>query len=134
MLVRTPRSKLGQEGQALVEFVISAIIFFMVIFGIMNFAFMIYNYHYVDYAARAATRYAIVHGSTSPAPATAADVQSYVTNTVGLTATTTTSWTPNNAPGSTVQVKVDYDFKPLTPLVPQAVLKLTSTSRMVISY
>jgi Flp pilus assembly protein TadG len=99
----------------------------------MNFAIAMYDYHLIDDAARSAARFAIVRGSASPVPATAADIQAFV-DACGLKgATAKTTWTPNNAPGSTVAVEVRFDFQPIAPLVPSVVLPLASTAQMVIS-
>lgn len=53
-----------ERGSELVEFAIVAPIFFMLVFGSMGFATAMYTYHFTSYAAREATRYAIVRGST----------------------------------------------------------------------
>jgi Flp pilus assembly protein TadG len=133
----------------MVEFGLSATAFLMLLFGIMDCGRALYAYHFVDYAARAATRYAIVRGSSSTTPAKATDIQTYVTSlATGLNANAscsgsppttpnalcvTTTWAPDNAPGSNVQIKVQYNFKPLAPFFPSATLPLTSISQMVIS-
>jgi len=46
------------------EFAIVLTALFTLIFGIMDFSRAMFAYHWVSYAARAATRYASVHGST----------------------------------------------------------------------
>jgi Flp pilus assembly protein TadG len=118
-----------------VEFGLAALVFLMVLFGIMEIGRAIHAYHFVDTAARAATRYAIVRGSDSPSPASAADIQSFVKglgfDPAALTVSTT--WTPNNAPGSAVQVTVQYNFRRAVPFWPTATMVLTSSSQMVIS-
>lgn len=53
-----------ERGETLLEFAISAIVVFTLLFGIMEFARAMYIYHFVSYAAQAGTRYAIVRGST----------------------------------------------------------------------
>ena len=52
----------GEEGQAMVEFVLSAITFFFVILGVMQLAMVLNAYSLVRYAAYNAARAAIVHG------------------------------------------------------------------------
>ena len=54
-----------------------------------------------------------------------------VLNTNSLTVTTT--WAPNNKPGSVVTVVVSYNFPPLTSLVSSVTIPLTRTAAMVIS-
>lgn len=58
----------GERGDSLIEFAISAIVVFTLLFGIMEFARAMYIYHFVSYAAQAGARYAIVRGSTWSAP------------------------------------------------------------------
>ena len=53
-----------ERGDSLLEFAISAVVVFTLLFGIMEFARAMYLYHFVSYAAQAGTRYAIVRGST----------------------------------------------------------------------
>jgi hypothetical protein len=99
-------------------------------------------YHAIGDAARQGTRYAMVRGSacttwTTACPASATDVQNYVeTVPSGLSAgamTVTTTWTPNNKPGSTVNVKVQYNYKFIFPLLPSSTVSMSSDSQMVIS-
>ena len=119
----------------LVEFGLSTLFFLVLVFGIMEFGRAVHAYHFVDYAARAATRYAIVRGSASPRPASAADIQAFVAglgfDPAALSVTTT--WTPNNDPGGAVQVTVQYNFRQATPFWPSSATTMTSSSRMVIS-
>ncbi len=107
-------------------------------FGIINLALALYCYDFVCYGAQQAVRYATVHGSTATQPVSAAGVQTYVDglvvgvlNTNSLTVTTT--WAPNNKPGSVVAVVVSYNFPPLTSLVSSVTIPLTRTAAMVIS-
>jgi len=89
-----------QAGASLVEYAFIFIIFMTVLLGICAFGHMLYVYHYVNHAAKEATRYASVRGSTcatdadggscqasnsasgNSGPATMADIQTYVSNMV----------------------------------------------------
>lgn len=53
-----------ERGETLLEFAASAVVVFMLLFGIMEFARAMYIYHFVSYAAQAGTRYAVVRGSS----------------------------------------------------------------------
>ena len=138
---RTSRSaiKAASAGQASAEFAMTAILYLTVIFGIIDYGRVLYAYNSVAYSAREASRYASVRGSTSKSPATASNVTTIVQNNiVGLSTSNnelavTTSWSPNNKPGSTVQVKVVYTMSHLIPFWTSISLPLTSTSKMVIS-
>src|SRR5580700_827662 len=78
----------GEDGGSLVEYALSFLLLITMIFGICGFALGLYAYHFVGSAAREATRWASVNGSTCAtdntctSPAKAGDVQSYVKNTV----------------------------------------------------
>ena len=127
----------------------------MVTFGLIEICLALYSYHFMAVAAREATRYAIVRGSSctgfaSACPAAASDIQSYVQglgfpgiNSANVTTTTTWSAYPAGAtcmpsascnnPGNQVTVTVQYQFPLSIPFVPPTTLTLSSTSAMVIS-
>jgi len=107
-------------------------------FGIINFALALYCYDFVCYSAQQAVRYATVHGSTATTIATSSSMTTYVDGlVVGVLSTNamtvTTTWSPNNKPGSVVTVQVSYNFPPLTSLVSSVTIPLTRTAAMVIT-
>jgi Flp pilus assembly protein TadG len=55
----------GEGGATLVEVAISLSLFLIIFFGVMEISLMLYTYHYISDAAREATRYAMVRGSTA---------------------------------------------------------------------
>ena len=73
-----------EQGSALVEFALVCLFFLTMLFGIVDFGRALYAYHFVSNAARDATRWAAVNGSTCAtdsscaAPATPTDVKNYV--------------------------------------------------------
>ncbi len=108
-------------GSELVEFAISAMVLFTILFGIIELSLSMYAYHFVTSAAQAGARYAIVRGadwslacSTSAPPkftvsyscnAAASDVSNYVQSlaTAGIDPskiTVTTTW-PGTTPDCT---------------------------------
>jgi Flp pilus assembly protein TadG len=125
-------------GTALVEFGLVIVVFFMFVFGVMDFGRALYTYHFVSNAACEATRYAIVRGSNSTEPVTAADIESYVKSLApqGVdpsSLTVSTTWTPTNAPGSSVRVLVSDNFQSMTPFFRTYHMTLSDSSQMVIS-
>ncbi len=55
-----------ERGSALVEMaLVSAFVFFPLLFGIIEFSYAMYAYNWVNMAARQATRYAVVRGIQS---------------------------------------------------------------------
>lgn len=115
---RIRRRVADDAGGSLVEMAISSTILFAMFFGVFEFSWASYSYHYVSDAAREGARYAIVRGSTScvntpnlsNCNATAAQISTYVKgisyagiNPANLTVTTT--WltaTTSTSTGSTV--------------------------------
>ncbi|MDE3105882.1 MAG: pilus assembly protein [Acidobacteriota bacterium] len=142
------------RGAALVESVLSIILLVTMIFGITELGFALYTYHYIAFAAREGTRYAIVRGSacntfTTACPASTTQIQNYVLslNYPGIDTTKmlvtasfpttgsncTPSVSPCNNPGNVVKVVVTYQFPLASIFIPSATLPITTTSQMVIS-
>lgn len=126
-----------RNGQSSVEFAMTISGMLILLLAIVNFAMAVYAYSFVCYGARDATRYAAVHGATSPSPVSSSDVSNFVLSEAGgldpgrLTVATT--WSPDNQPDSTVAVQVQYNFQFMIPLAQLASVNLTSTSQLVIS-
>jgi Flp pilus assembly protein TadG len=135
--MRTLRRTAGFAGQTYAEFAMVVLPTIVLIFGIISFGMTVYTWSFLSNAARDAVRYAIVHGSKSTSPATADDIQTYVRNEAqGLTASAidvSTTWNPDNNPGSVVSVQVSYTFRPFYPFNGVS-LPLSSSAQMVISH
>ena len=138
-LNRGPQLKRGRKrerGTSAVEFALVMPIFVLIIIGVLEISRAIWIHGTVAHAAREGTRYAMVRGAENKEPVTAADVQSYVQAKAGYGTSTqvTTTWNPDNKPGSIVQVNVQYEFKSLASILPIGPLALSSSSRMVIAH
>jgi Flp pilus assembly protein TadG len=136
-----------EDGTGLVEFAFIVILLLLTLFGIMGFGQALYAYHFVNHAAKEATRWAAVNGascgldSSCTSPALASNISTYVQNHIpsGITAanvTTTATWPPQtnspticsaavgtqpvtpNYPGCTVRVIVRYPYVFAFPLLP----------------
>ena len=111
-------------------------VFFVLIFGIMDFGRMVWSYTLISHAAREATRYAIVHGSASGHVASQSQIKDVVKNSaVGLdpaSLSTTVTFTPDQSTGSTAKVSVTYNFSPIVPYMPGGPITLKSSSQMMI--
>jgi Flp pilus assembly protein TadG len=131
------RARRAERGAETVEFALSLVLVLMLLYGTMEFGRFVYSYNVLASATREATRYAVVHGSKSGAPATAADVAAQVKHwAVGLdpsALTVTTTWTPGNSPGSTVQVQTQYRLTPVATLLLRSPITVGSRSQMMIS-
>ena len=128
--------KTAERGGALVEGAFVLTIMLLMIFGMIQYSYVVFGYNSIVYAARAGTRYAIVHGSSSPSPCSSADIQSQVISQLpgvpSSAVTVTTTWTPDNTPGSTVRVTVSANFSPMAKLVMKQGVTLSSSSQMTI--
>ena len=136
------------RGQALVEFALVAPIFFLLLFGIIDFGRYIYYVQILNNAAREGTRYAIVHGGnsfqpTGPSvddPTIEGIVRRYAVGVIGNGAVLNvdSTWgTPPNPPtnnrGSKVTVSVTYAFSSLIPIVPIPPITITGGSTLVVN-
>ena len=131
-------SRLNEIGSAVLEFGLVIVMFFMFVFGVMDFGRALYTYHFVSNASCEATRYAIVRGSSSTQPVTAADIESYVKSIApeGIdrnNLTVSTTWSPDDSPGSTVRIQVSDNFRFMTPVLTTYQMNLSDSSQMVIS-
>lgn len=144
-----------EAGGSLVEFALSCSLQCLLIFGMMQTALAVYSFHFISEAAREASRYASVRGSSctsfaSACPAQDSDVQNYVQTLsypgitpANLLATTVWSSFPSktacspsstcNNPGDLVTVTVTYSFPYSVPFLPSYLWTATSTSALVIS-
>ena len=143
-----------EKGSALVETALSMVVFLTVLIGLFQLTLALYTYHFISDAAREATRYAIVRGSSCinlpDCNATSTQIQTYVQNLPypifnRSNMTVTTTWpttgfscTPNaapncNNPGNLVKIVVTYPYSLNIPFWPSATLNISSTSEMYIS-
>jgi len=138
-----------QSGQAVVEFALAALVFFMIVGAILDVSRAVWYQSTMQEAVQQATRFAIVHGvnSTSPIgpgdggyssgpPSTDATITTVVDRYaigVGSAMTVTSSW-PNgdNADGHQVTVTATYPFNPFTGFFNLVHITLTASSTRTI--
>lgn len=152
---RIRRSRAAREqGSTVVEMALVSVILLTMLFGMMEVSLALYTYHFISEAAREATRYAIVRGSScsfpTACPATQQDIQTYVQglgypgidpNLMTVNAVwsaypaggTCTPLASCNNPGNMVQVTVNYQYALVIPFIPTNSFNMSSTSQMVIS-
>jgi Flp pilus assembly protein TadG len=149
-----------ERGAEMIEFAVVSVVLFTCLFGIMGCSLLFYAYHFTAYAAREATRYAMVRGSTWGSTictstttmncnATKANVTAFVQSIVtpgisagpqlsvgttwpGTDSATCTTTKGNNSPGCLVLIQVNYSFSYLLPFMPTTALAMTSSSEVVI--
>jgi len=129
-----------ESGQAVVEYALTALIFFSLLLFTVDGGRIFWNYLTVTEAARVGARYGITHGANSAAPVSPSDYaalrQTIIDKTAGLVPadlTVTATWTPNNQPGSKITVDLAYIVRPITSMFWSAQsLTLRARSTMVI--
>ena len=138
MKLRRILQRRGERGSSSVEMALLLPVLLLVTVGIIDFSRIVSARNMLSNAAREATRYASVRSIDSEDPVTVDMVRNHVLNAIGpldpQLLTINTSWTPTNAPGNAVRVNLVYDFVPIAPIMPIALLELNASSTMIISY
>lgn len=145
MWVRSHPSVSREQGQAVVEFGLVALLFFLLVFGAMDVSRAVWSYSTMQDAVQEASRYAIVHGSQSSIPISAGSsstltsiVKRYATsnNTAGLDPSqisVTATWSDgDNDPGHRVTVAATYVFHFSTGLFNVGSITLSASSTRTI--
>lgn len=127
----------SRRGSTMIESALVGTVFLLLIAGILEGGRLGFAYNSVSFAAHRAARFAALRGSASGHPATAADVtaqaQSWMVALDPANLSVTTTWAPDNHPGSTVQVTVSYGFRTLLVPMSSSLITLSTTSRQVIA-
>jgi Flp pilus assembly protein TadG len=158
--MNSPQPSSSERGAAAIEFALSVLILFALIFGCIGVIMGFYTYEVVNQYARDATRYAMVHGNgckkatdgssctIDPANANSAlktflnhqilpgiNGNNLVVNTTYAhgPGETSCSATSCNGAGDQVTVQVTYPYLYHVPFIPQRLINMVSTSTMVIS-
>ncbi|MGY8996203.1 MAG: TadE/TadG family type IV pilus assembly protein [Alphaproteobacteria bacterium] len=98
----------ADEGVTAIEFSLIVPVFLLIIYGIMELGRLLFVYNSLGHAVYEGSRYAIVRGSESAAPATTsqieAQVQAYATSLDPSLLNVNVTFDPDNSPGSTVVI------------------------------
>jgi Flp pilus assembly protein TadG len=145
----------SSHGQTLAEFALVAPLFFLTIFGIVDFSRMVQTYVTMQHSAREGARYAVTGrtdcNTTTPTRLTCIDYVVHgqannLANQSTALSVSVTSWpflpgatfgTPvANSAGKqcdAVEVKVLYDYQPMTPIISKIIgtVPLHATERLV---
>jgi Flp pilus assembly protein TadG len=121
----------------MIESALVMLVYAVLMAGIMELGVVGFAVNAVSFAAHRAARYAAVRGTASASPATAAQIAASATGyaaPLGSAAlTVAVTWTPNNNPGSMVQVKVSYHFAPTFLPIDSRVLTIQTTACEIIA-
>lgn len=124
-------------GQTFAEFGVSAGVFLLLLFGIMQMAMAVNAYNDISTAAREAARYAIVHSPTSAVPETNSTIAGVAVNYAPFlsTADVTVSF-PSDAripTQSDALIQIAHTYPLNIPFMSSINLQLSSSSRMLVS-
>jgi Flp pilus assembly protein TadG len=118
----------------MVESAMVFLVFLVLIAGVMHLGLIGLAMNSVTYAARRGARFGSTRGSSSGHPASAEDIRASArASAAPLHAndvTVTVTWTPNNSPGSTLEVMVSYNIAPFVIRTPIA-LRSTARQRII---
>lgn len=125
-----------RRGSTLVESAFALLAFATLLAGIAEIGVIGFAANTLAFAAQRAARYAAVCGSASGHAATADTIKGVAQADASPLAagalTVNVSWSPDNHPGSTVQVQVQYSITPSILPVSGSALTLQSTARATI--
>ena len=137
--IRHPRKPFAERcradrGDALVEFALSSIVFFLLVFGTLEFGIAIWRYNVVANVAKEAVRRAAVCGSDTALSSSDCNIQSFVSGRsygMTVTATTTPSDLSTLKSGDVVTVQVQSTVSLMSGLVPHRSMTLRSAAKMI---
>ena len=116
----------------MIEYALVLSIFFMTVYGFIQFCLIVFGLNNATYASRVAIRYATLHGSTAIYTCTSTDISNIITPLLwgapSSGTTITTTWSPDNTPGSTVSVKVAIVYSPKLPFFPSKLFTVGTTA------
>lgn len=124
-------------GAAAVEFALVSTFYLTLLLGVFEVGLYVADQQDLISAVHSTGRYAIVHGSSSSSPASAAALEQMVgaklmlINSTSITANA--SFSPNNSPGSKVTITASYTWKPIVPLLhlPSATISASSAATIL---
>lgn len=137
-------------GQGMVEFAVASLLFFTIIFGIIEMSWLLFTYHQVTAAAREGTRYATVRGTMSQGLKDPAEIAAYTLDPAEVKGAILAKTTLTDAdalvvtierpdgdlrPKHRVTVSVSYPYRPLIGFIlPVPTLTLRASSTMIVHY
>lgn len=119
------------RGSVLLETLVLLPVFLLLVFGVLDFARLLWTDLVLRHALAETGRYAMVHGSSAPTPATLADLRTvYLAATTGideaqLTLQAVPDWSSGSTPGAQVRLEASYEFLFLWEFLPAPSATLT---------
>lgn len=119
------------RGSVLLETLVLLPVFLLLVFGVLDFARLLWTDLVLRHALAETGRYAMVHGSASPDPATLAELRDvYLAATSGingaqLTLQSVPDWSTGSTAGARVRLEASYQFLFLWDFLPAPSATLT---------
>lgn len=119
-----------------IEFALCGGTFILMLLAVTDFGRLMFTYHEMAEASRVAARYAIVHGSASASPASAATIANAAAAATSLVTSqqVTVTFSPNNSPGSQVTVAIALPFNFLDGFISTSTFILNSHTTLMIAH
>lgn len=121
----------GQRGSVLLETLVLVPVFLLLVFGVLDFARLLWTDLVLRHALAETGRYAMVHGTAAPTPATLAELRNvYLAATQSVDETKLTlqavpDWNTASTPGAQVRLEASYEFLFLWDFLPAPSVTLT---------
>ena len=141
-----PRSLRSQRGQTLIEFALAAAVFFLMMFGTIEFGLVVWQYNLLSSLAQEAARWGAVRGARSTVgtcpslagssgsicPASAEELQAFVRARAFQANVVVTSAAPSSLlPGDVLRVGVAQDASVTVPFLPAGTIPLRASAEMI---
>jgi len=134
-----------EQGATVIEFALASTLFFMTLFGTIEFGRAVWQYNMMSDLAQEGARWATVHGAgnsgacttatQAACQASASQIQDYVRSRAQGnfgTITVTTSAAPSTlTSGNSITVTVSSTFTPAVNIIPHSTMTLSSTAKLV---
>jgi Flp pilus assembly protein TadG len=133
-----PYKSSGYRGQGTVEFALTASVFFLLTFAVIQMGLVIYTYNTLASATRDAVRYATMHGPNRTPTAQQSDVKTVLLNNAAdlnasnLTVNLTWPADANMPSQSDAKLNVSYNYQVQIPFASTVTLTLIATSQMLV--
>ncbi len=127
----------NQDGTTMIEMAVVLPTFCLLLAGFFEFSIVLFGYSNATFAARAGARLASVSSSSSVLPCNATVMQTLVNSYLYAApsggVTTTTTWTPGNIVGGTVNVTVKIVYPIGVPLLNLTQITVGSSAQRTIT-
>ena len=119
------------RGSVLIETLVLLPVFLLLVFGVLDFARLLWTDLVLRHALAETGRYAMVHGRSAPTPATLTELRvvylaaTRSINEAQLTLDAVPDWSTDSTPGAQVRLEARYEYLFLWDFLPAPSVTLT---------